>query len=41
MLSRFGGGGHRRAGGCIFSAHEADDRISEIIDILLENNPNE
>jgi len=41
MLSRFGGGGHREAGGCIFPAREAEISIPRIIDILVENKPNE
>jgi oligoribonuclease NrnB/cAMP/cGMP phosphodiesterase (DHH superfamily) len=41
MLSRFGGGGHRGAGGCSFQAEKADSYISKIIDILVENRPNE
>lgn len=41
LLSRFGGGGHRGAGGCSFAADEADSYISQIIDILIENIPNE
>lgn len=39
MLSRFGGGGHQAAGGCILQADEADRQIAEIIEILAANQP--
>jgi oligoribonuclease NrnB/cAMP/cGMP phosphodiesterase (DHH superfamily) len=37
MLSRFGGGGHAAAGGCVLDAAGADDRIDEILSILNAN----
>lgn len=37
MLSDFGGGGHRGAGGTRFSSEEADQQIKRIVQILLEN----
>ncbi|MBU2622648.1 MAG: exopolyphosphatase [Proteobacteria bacterium] len=37
MLAKFGGGGHRGAGACKFPSNKADEYISEIISILLEN----
>ncbi len=41
MLSAFEGGGHRGAGACNFHISKADEYIPKIIDILLENEPNE
>jgi nanoRNase/pAp phosphatase (c-di-AMP/oligoRNAs hydrolase) len=41
MLSRFGGGGHSGAGSCTVSVQEADTVASEILGILLKNQPNE
>ncbi len=35
LVSRYGGGGHSGAGSCHFHISEADDKIAEIIDILL------
>jgi oligoribonuclease NrnB/cAMP/cGMP phosphodiesterase (DHH superfamily) len=37
MLANFGGGGHAGAGACTFPASEADQRIPQIIKILIEN----
>jgi hypothetical protein len=37
LVSRYGGGGHSGAGSCHFHISEADDRITEIIDILLKD----
>ena len=39
MLSFFEGGGHRGAGAARFQAESAADYLPRIIDILLENNP--
>jgi len=41
MLAGFGGGGHRGAGGARFHPDTAEEKISEIIRILLENKNNE
>jgi len=41
MLSEFGGGGHRGAGGCRFSANDTNDNMSRILDILSKNKNNE
>ncbi len=41
MLSEFGGGGHRGAGSCTIPSEKAEQAISEILKILMENNPNE
>jgi hypothetical protein len=39
MLSYFEGGGHRGAGACRFHKSLADEYLTTIVDILLENNP--
>lgn len=39
LLSRFGGGGHRGAGGCVFDANRADDYLRRIRDVLVKNEP--
>jgi oligoribonuclease NrnB/cAMP/cGMP phosphodiesterase (DHH superfamily) len=39
LLSRFGGGGHRGAGGCSLPAHRADDVLAEVVKILVRNHP--
>ena len=39
LLSRFGGGGHRGAGGCSLAADRADDALDEILNVLKENRP--
>ncbi|MCP5053073.1 MAG: hypothetical protein GY940_38255 [bacterium] len=39
VCSIFGGGGHRGAGSCSVPAHRADQAISTILDILIENKP--
>jgi len=41
MLSRFGGGGHKGAGACRFSAGKADEYIPQILATLIENRPEE
>jgi len=41
MLSKFGGGGHKGAGACRFSASMANDYIPQIISTLIENKPEE
>ncbi|MBU3946762.1 MAG: exopolyphosphatase [Proteobacteria bacterium] len=41
MLIKFGGGGHRGAGACRFSAKKAEEYIPEIISILLKNESND
>ena len=41
MLSEFGGGGHRGAGGTRLHVKEAEKSIVKIIDILLKNEKNE
>jgi hypothetical protein len=37
LLSRFGGGGHYGAGGCVFDADKADDYLACIRDALVKN----
>ncbi len=41
MLSAFGGGGHRGAGGCSLDAARADANLERILAILMENKSNE
>jgi nanoRNase/pAp phosphatase (c-di-AMP/oligoRNAs hydrolase) len=41
MLTEFGGGGHRGAGGCRFPADLAEEYLPRMIDILLQNKPHE
>ena len=41
MLSEFGGGGHRGAGSCTVPCEKAEQAISEVLKILMENKPNE
>jgi len=41
MLSRFGGGGHKGAGACSFPAHQAEETIARIIEILVNNQKEE
>ncbi|MDX9786285.1 MAG: exopolyphosphatase [Desulfobacterales bacterium] len=41
MLSEYGGGGHREAGGCTLRANEVDRYLPRIIQTLIENEPNE
>jgi len=36
LLRRYGGGGHRYAGGCTLDAADADERISQLLDHLRE-----
>jgi hypothetical protein len=37
LLARYGGGGHRGAGACRLEPSDSDDRIKEILAILVEN----
>lgn len=37
MLARYGGGGHFCAGGCTLDAHDAQEKIDEILGILKAN----
>ena len=37
LCSRYGGGGHRGAGSCSFSADKAQENIDHIIEVLLKN----
>jgi nanoRNase/pAp phosphatase (c-di-AMP/oligoRNAs hydrolase) len=41
MLSEFGGGGHRGAGGSRFHVSEAEKNIQKIVDLLLKNEKND
>jgi oligoribonuclease NrnB/cAMP/cGMP phosphodiesterase (DHH superfamily) len=41
MLSKFGGGGHRGAGGCSFHADKSEQYIDKMIEILVKNESNE
>lgn len=41
LLSRFGGGGHRGAGGTKLPAAAADNAVRQIVTALQENEPNE
>lgn len=37
LLSQFGGGGHKGAGGCTLDARTADEDINRILDVLFAN----
>ncbi len=39
LLSQYGGGGHKGAGACRLDPAQADRHISDIIDILIKNQP--
>ncbi|MBR9979505.1 MAG: exopolyphosphatase [Desulfatitalea sp.] len=39
LLSRYGGGGHRGAGACPLSPHQAEQTIADIVAVLLHNEP--
>jgi hypothetical protein len=41
LLSKYGGGGHRGAGACRLDNALADQKISEILQILIDNRPSE
>ncbi len=41
LLARYGGGGHRGAGACRLDRAQADKQISEILQILVDNQPTE
>ena len=39
LLAKYGGGGHRGAGACRLDNTQADEKISEILQILIDNEP--
>lgn len=39
LLTKYGGGGHKGAGACRLEPSTADDRLNEILDVLIENGP--
>jgi len=41
LLAKYGGGGHRGAGACRLDNAQADKKISEILEILVDNQPAE
>ena len=39
LLSKYGGGGHKGAGGCTLDAADADRKIRELLNVMRENRP--
>ena len=39
LLSKYGGGGHKGAGGCTLDAADADRKIRELLTVMRENRP--
>lgn len=41
LLTNYGGGGHRGAGACRIDQDQADTYLDEIVDLLVQNQPND